>query len=273
MELCQEKLGELNMIKFDVWKDGKNKCVTMSYDDGVIYDKKLIEIFDKYGFKGTFHINSGLAGEPRIPMPEISGVYKNHEVAVHGVKHESLTKLPPQNVIWDIFEDRKALEALTRKPVMGMSYANGYASEEICSYLKACGILYSRTVKSTKRFDLPENFLLWHPTCHHNEAPELCDPFLQNTYNKGLIFYIWGHSHEFNREGNWDLIEGVCRKLGGRDDIWYASNIEIYDYVTAQRSLRISADNKIIENPSALDVWVRNDEDIVKIPGGETVCF
>ena len=86
-----------------------------------------------------------------------------------------------------------------------------------------------------------------------------------------MLFYIWGHSYEFNLDNNWELIEGVCAKLGGRDDIWYASNIEIYDYVTAQRSLRISADNRIIENPSALDVWVRNDEDIVKIPGGKIV--
>lgn len=259
------------MITFDVWKDGKNKCVTMSYDDRAVYDRKLIEIFDRYGIKATFHINSGLSDEGRIPMSEIAGFYKNHEIAAHGVRHETLTNLPPQNIISEIFEDRKNIEAFAGKPVVGLSYANGYANEELCPYLKTCGILYARTVKSTKRFDLPENFLLWHPTCHHNEAPELCDSFLQNTYNKGLIFYIWGHSHEFNREGNWDLIEGVCRKLGGRDDIWYASNIEIYDYATAQRSLRISADNKIIENPSALDVWVRNDEDIVKIPGGKII--
>ena len=30
---------------------GKMKAVTFSYDDGVLQDKRLIEILDKYGLK------------------------------------------------------------------------------------------------------------------------------------------------------------------------------------------------------------------------------
>ena len=41
---------------------GKHKVLTMSYDDGQIHDRRLIEIFNKYGIKGTFHLNSGLMG-------------------------------------------------------------------------------------------------------------------------------------------------------------------------------------------------------------------
>ena len=39
---------------------GKAKTVTLSYDDGVVYDIRLMEIMDKYGLKGTFNINAGL---------------------------------------------------------------------------------------------------------------------------------------------------------------------------------------------------------------------
>ena len=39
-------------------KDGKTKVLTLSYDDGVVQDIRLIEIMNRYGLKGTFNINS-----------------------------------------------------------------------------------------------------------------------------------------------------------------------------------------------------------------------
>ena len=42
--------------------NGKNKALTFSYDDGVTQDKRLIEIFNKYGLKATFNLNSELLG-------------------------------------------------------------------------------------------------------------------------------------------------------------------------------------------------------------------
>ena len=38
---------------------GKTRAMTFSYDDGVLQDKRLIEMFDKYGVKGTFNLNYG----------------------------------------------------------------------------------------------------------------------------------------------------------------------------------------------------------------------
>ena len=42
---------------------GKAKALTLSYDDGVRQDKKLIEIFNKNGIKGTFNVNSKFSGK------------------------------------------------------------------------------------------------------------------------------------------------------------------------------------------------------------------
>ena len=42
---------------------GKNKALTFSYDDGVTQDVRLIEIFNKYGLRATFNLNSGLLGK------------------------------------------------------------------------------------------------------------------------------------------------------------------------------------------------------------------
>ena len=42
--------------KRKVMFNGKNKAITFSYDDGVMQDIRLIEIFNKYNLKATFNI-------------------------------------------------------------------------------------------------------------------------------------------------------------------------------------------------------------------------
>ena len=39
---------------------GRKKALTLSYDDGVEQDIRLIQIMKEYGLKGTFNLNSGL---------------------------------------------------------------------------------------------------------------------------------------------------------------------------------------------------------------------
>ena len=85
------------------------------------------------------------------------------------------------------------------------------------------------------------------------------------------VMYVWGHSFEFNNDKNWDKMEKFCDKIAGNDDVWYATNIEIVDYVNATRALKFSWDRRLIYNPSAIDVWIEVDGACVKIPNGETV--
>ena len=42
------------------WINQYKKAVTFSYDDGVVPDLKLLEIFNKYGIKCVFNLNYGL---------------------------------------------------------------------------------------------------------------------------------------------------------------------------------------------------------------------
>lgn len=260
------------MIKFDRFFGGKRKCLTMSYDDGVESDKRLIEIFDRYGIKGTFHLNSGLMGKGDvIPKDEVAKVYKNHEIACHGVMHHTLTNLPHSFISDEILEDRRALEEIAGYPVRGLSFANGLFSDNVCGAISSLGIVYSRTANSTGGWAIPENFLKWDPTCHHSNALNIIDNFIDWDFQSGFLFYVWGHSFEFDRDNNWDMIENFCSKVSGHDDIWYATNIEIYDYVMAQRSLIVSANGKIIKNPTVFTLWFSKDEDVIKINPGETL--
>ena len=74
-------------MKFDLfypqWKD---RAVTFSYDDGQIFDRRLVDIFNKYNLKATFHLNSGtLDTEGIIKTQELKSLYQGHEIACHGV--------------------------------------------------------------------------------------------------------------------------------------------------------------------------------------------
>jgi hypothetical protein len=69
-----------------------------------------------------------------------------------------------------------------------------------------------------------------------------------------MLFYLWGHSFEFERDDNWQVIENFCAYMGQRKEIWYATNIEIYDYVQAYQRLIWTADLSRVTNPSAMPV-------------------
>ena len=59
--------------------------------------------------------------------------------------------------------------------------------------------------------------------------------------------------------------------MGGHDDVWYATNIQIVDYVNACRSIITSADGKTLHNPTCTDVYADIDGKPVVIPAGQTV--
>ena len=70
---------------------------------------------------------------------------------------------------------------------------------------------------------------------------ELADRFLElKPRYQPQVFYVWGHSYEFHDNDNWYIIEDFCRKMADKDDIWYATNMEIYyawlDYTMLESS-------------------------------------
>ncbi len=255
---------------------GKHKVLTMSYDDGREYDRRLVDIFNRNGIKGTFHINSGVAGTPhpggegRIPLKDMAEVYAGHEVSCHTVNHPTIARCPIEQVALQILEDRRALERAVGYPVRGLSYPNGSYSKEIVELLPKLGIEYSRVVGDTHDFAMPENFLLWKATCHHSHnLLENGRRFLELHKTQYLyMMYVWGHSYEFPAQDNWELIEEFCRMMGGQEDIWYATNIQIVDYTKAAKALQFTIDADKVYNPSALSVWLSVDGQTVEVPGG-----
>ncbi len=260
-------------IIFNLFPNGKKKAVTFSYDDGDKRDIRLTELFEKYGAKCTFNLNSAWINNPeknRIDKRFVRYLSENHEVALHGCYHNPLDRIPQSMFMSELFEDKKALEEIIEKPIIGMAYANGSYTEEAINALDALGIKYARTVGDTRGSSVPARFLSWNPTCHHNQALNLVDGFLNNQYPRLPLFYVWGHSHELKVEEDWEKIETLLKKISERDDVWQATNGEIYDYITAIRNLRVTASCDIVFNPSAITVYATVDGKTVSFPSGLT---
>ncbi len=263
------------MIQYHVYPGGKKRIVTFSYDDGSVFDERLIKLFNKYGVKSTFHLNGiNYANITEEEADRLRKLYEGHEVACHTLRHGWPARMPLQSVVSEVWEERKILEKLFGYPITGMSYPSGSYDDKSISAMRACGIVYSRTVDANLNFKIPEDFMKWHPTCHHKLALELCDKFLDNMDSEWVhpLFYIWGHSHDLRCEEDWEYMEEILKKISGNDKIWYATNMEIYNYMEAQKRLVISADETMFCNPSSISVWIEKDkEEIIEIPAGTVI--
>ena len=267
---------------------GKRKALTFSYDDNVEQDIRLTNIFRKHGLKATFNLNSGLFGtEDRIKKPEQKhrklspsealSVYTPDlfEVASHCVNHAYLTATDIACGAMEVIEDRKNLEQLFGAQVHGFAYPNGVYNDTVVIILKATGIYYARTTAYTEKFDLPNDWLRMPATCHHNNPRlmALADKFIKaNASHQPQVFYIWGHSYEFDDNNNWEIMEEFAEKIANKPDIWYATNIEIYNAWLDYSRLEFSADGSKIFNPCCRSVWIADKkQNVYEIQPGQII--
>lgn len=262
----------------------KRKAVTLSYDDGVVWDKDLIEIMNAHGLKGTFNINTELyakeSGQRRLTEKDAFDLYANsgQEIAVHGAKHIHLADAEDSVAVREVMVDRENLERTYGKIVKGMAYAYGNYSDKVVEILRRCGIVYARTTVSTEKFDIPKDWLRLPATCHHRNPRlmELARQFVEGEETgyqsaRPKLFYLWGHSYEFNDYDEWGIIKEFAEYIGNREEIFYGTNMEIYNAVTDFNNLVFSADGSMVYNPSHREVCVNAYGKDVLIPSGATV--
>lgn len=275
--------------------DGKTKAFTMSYDDGVRTDIRLAEICCQYGVKCTFNINAGMIrqepGHGRLSAHEIREHLQNkgHELAVHGYMHRAPGALRPLDLIQEVWNDRLGLEKEFGGIIRGMAYPDsginrihtGSSYEAIRRNLMDLGIVYARSLASDNdRFMLPEDWYSWVPTAHHDnpQVLEYAEKFanldvdsLYCSSRYPRLFYLWGHSYEFDRNGNWDRIEAILQVVSSKEDTWYPTNIQLRDYVAAYEGLIYSADCRRVYNPSVQEVWFDVDGKLYSVKPGEMI--
>lgn len=226
---------------------GKMKALTFSYDDGVLQDKRLIDIFNRYNLKATFNLNSerfGLEGQlirggkqinhTKVNAQDVKTIYGGHEVAAHTLTHPNLCKLEKEEIIRQVEQDRLNLSQLVGYDVCGMAYPGGgtnnneFVAETIHDHTN---VKYARTIECTYSFDIPNWLYQFKPTVYHMEFDkmfELGERFLAMQTDRPQVYYVWGHSYEFDIDNTWDKFEEFCKMMSGRDDIFYGTNRQVF---------------------------------------------
>ncbi len=228
-----------------MWQ-GKKKAVTFSFDDGVSQDLRVIELFKKYGLKGTFNLNSGLFGRDysfmhegrkieaiKLKEEQIPEAYQGHEVAVHTCTHPKLPSLTDEEVFRQVNEDRKALSALVGYEVRGMAYPGGGVNHDdrVVEIVSRCGIEYARLTGCDPSFAVRKDLLRFKPTAYipaWESCLKLAEEFLAADGEEPKLFYVWGHAHEIEMsENGWEQMEKLCALLAGKEDIFYGTNAQV----------------------------------------------
>lgn len=268
---------------------GKTRAFTASYDDGTVHDRRLLEILNRHGIRGTFNLSAGFFGlhsiipgahgpldVSKLDTDEVPAIYAGHEIAGHGLYHASPVNIGLPAFMYETIEDKARLEQVTGHLVRGYAYPFGLYDRDTKRLLRMAGYHYARAVETTGGFDLPADFMEWKGTCHHND-PRLMDLAREFCSEEGFaprrkLFYLWGHSYEFAGDDNWDRMEELCGYLQEHgSDIWFATNIEICDYVNAFRSLEYGAEATMVYNPTALTLWLRRGQTVHTIAPLSTV--
>ncbi|WP_411767607.1 polysaccharide deacetylase family protein [Winogradskyella sp. A3E31] len=281
--LCSSCIEKPSFIDF-TYPGGKYKALVLSYDDGTIQDIELAHLFDQNNLVGTFNLNSGYLGVIRgwpqtdgdtifqkyVPKDSLLIIYKNHEIAVHGALHKNFTDITNDNILEEVNTDLEVLTQLTNREIISMAYPFGNTNGNISKLIAKTGVINGRTVADTYKFDLPQNYMIWNPTCHDSKALDYLNEYLDLDRQELSLFYVWGHSWEFGDQKRWDNMVEFCEKIGKSNDIWSVGNGKLTQYLQAIKKVQIDSDK--ITNPQENQaIWLKLSTGIEKLEAGETI--
>lgn len=196
------------------------------WDDGVLDDIRLIDIFRKHRAAASFNLNLGNHRHERycspkkfkgtkevfkLALPELKEVYAGFTVANHTLRHPHLTQIPIDEARREIEEGRDALEQHFGYRIEGFAYPYGDHNPEVRDLVRSAGHLYARPVTSTRSVFPPEDAMDFRPSCHF-----LAENFWQEFDSARLtqnVFYFWGHSYELVTEEDWRAFDEKIERL------------------------------------------------------------
>lgn len=195
----------------------------LSFDDGTIWDRRFVELLNRYGVKCTFNLNSGLEDfvwqyEDRFPirrqhLAETVAQYRGHEVASHSLHHHWLNTLTPPQISREIGEDCKALKALFGLEEIGFGVPFTACGEREIKIIRKF-VRYIRLSAFSDSFALPED--PYHIPIHglYND-PDIREKIARFAENKleDSLFVMAGHSYEFEVLDHWEYIEDLLKYI------------------------------------------------------------
>ena len=216
------------------------RYLVFSIDDGTVFDKKTIEIFDKYGIHGTFNLNSGLDDfvwyfNEQIPIRRLVlkdnvELYKNHEVASHSLTHPYLDSCPEEEIIRQVNEDINNLENIFHRKIT--SFATPFRTSgkrEIDIIKNNCPVNNIRVSILDESMEIPDDvFNIKITALDINHAFELLPEFVER--EEGVFIYA-GHSYDFSVKTSFERLEEFIVEVLKHKDIQIVTMSELVDII------------------------------------------
>ena len=217
------------------------KIVSLSFDDGTIYDLKFIELLNKYNLRATLNLNSELEnfiwyfGDTpieRLKLNEVVEKYDGHEVCSHSLTHPYFSSLSKEEISRQVKEDCENLSEIFNRDINAFAFPFHDQTEEHIQILKENlnlnYIRYSYFEESylpKDRYHIPLNALY-----NDNDLYEKLEKFKNNDLDNSL-FVIAGHSYEFEVRNEWGRIEDLLKYLSSNKDIVVLPLIDAIDVI------------------------------------------
>lgn len=203
------------------------KYFIFSIDDGTIYDRKVIDIFNKYHIKATFNLNSGLGNfvwylgdKPieRFDLSKESHLYDGHEVASHSLTHPHMTMCPSEEIVRQVGEDIVNLENIFKREVHTFAFPFHDMDERCIEIIKHLhNIKVIRISEIDQSFKMPDIYHVKITSLDVNEAVNLIDDFIKD--ENAELFVFVSHAYDFEVNNTYDKLEELCQKVIAQKDI------------------------------------------------------
>jgi len=218
------------------------KYFTLSFDDGLEMDQRIIERMRHYGLSGTFNINAGMFGYcprlfkiKRLPKQAVRQVYEGFEVASHGYKHEMFRYMPRKKIEASLSRDIEELSDIMGYPIVGHAYPYDMHTSAAENYLRSHGMLYARRALGKGSFRFPDDPLKYTATCWFNAKNvfKLIDEFIEaQPVDAHMFFMMWGHSYELEYgypKCSPARLDHIFSRIAGHKDIVYCTTREAFE--------------------------------------------
>ena len=204
------------------------KIVSLSFDDGTIYDARFTELLNKYGLKATLNLNSGLKDfvwyyekKPvkRLDLKKSKEIYSGHEVASHSLTHPYFSSLTKEEIKSQVNKDIENLTDIFGE-IAGFACPFHDKTEDNIQTVRNCTNLQyirdsflSDDYLPKDRYHIPIN-ALYDDEDIYTKLQNFNENKLENS-----LFVIAGHSYEFEMKTDWYKIEKLLSYLKNNKNI------------------------------------------------------
>lgn len=200
-----------------------DKIFLISFDDGTVWDRRFVELLNKYGIKATFNLNSGLEDfvwqyEDRFPvrrqiLADTVELYRGHEIASHSLHHHWLNTLTPPQLSREVGDDCAALKQLFGLQEIGFGVPFTACNEREVKIIRKF-VRYIRLSEFSDSFAPPADpyHIPIHALYNQPDVRERIAAFAESDLPVAL-FVMAGHSYELEVLDHWGYMEELLQYI------------------------------------------------------------